>query len=615
MARVTVQSNNLDNIVVGALNANWSVRGDRIIRYYIDIRHKKLNLHKEVSAPEIYILQSKMDALMAAWDEKYEQYIKKQNLVSGHTTAEDMTTEALAKLDSLNRILVHTLTVDDRVDWDSLKDHSNFKINNKFPEKEPLPKSVQKPTKSTLSLKENEKSYERPEYSTPRFSIFNVVFGQKAKIISEHDTRYNQSIMEWEEQEKRNQAAIAAHEAKYQSAVLEWERQERQREENYAEEMQAWKLRKQAFLSEQQEQKAQFEAAQSASNGLVDKLRDEVKNGDADAVIEHTSLVLEASNYRGLFEKSYLVQYDREKRLLKLAYDLPSIDTLPSVKSVKFVKATGELKESYISDREKKSNFESICYQICLRTVHELFEADEHRNIDSILFNGFVDFINPATGVEERSCILSLLVDRDAFMKIDLARVDPKACFKSHKGVSAASLASLVAIPPVMEMDTEDRRFVEAREVGSGIDEGTNLAAISWEDFEHLVREIFDREFASRGGEVKVTQASSDGGVDAIAFDPDPITGGKIVIQAKRYTRTVGVSAVRDLYGTLMNEGASRGILVTTADYGPDAYSFANGKPLTLMNGAHLLHMMQRHGFKAKIDLREARALLVEGQG
>lgn len=44
---------------------------------------------------------------------------------------------------------------------------------------------------------------------------------------------------------------------------------------------------------------------------------------------------------------------------------------------------------------------------------------------------------------------------------------------------------------------------------------------------------------------MKVTQSSSDGGVDAIAFDPDPISGGKIVIQAKRYTRTVGVAAFR----------------------------------------------------------------------
>ena len=37
-------------------------------------------------------------------------------------------------------------------------------------------------------------------------------------------------------------------------------------------------------------------------------------------------------------------------------------------------------------------------------------------------------------------------------------------------------------------------------------------------------------------------------------------------------------SAVRDLYGTMMNEGANKGILVTTAGYGPDAFTFAKDK-------------------------------------
>src|SRR5207248_6252118 len=114
-----------------------------------------------------------------------------------------------------------------------------------------------------------------------------------------------------------------------------------------------------------------------------------------------------------------------------------------------------------------------------------------------------------------------------------------------------------------------------------------------WEEFEHLIRELFEQEFATAGGEVRVTQASRDHGVDAIAFDPDPIRGGKIVIQAKRYTNTVDVSAVRDLYGTVLNEGANKGILVTTADYGPDAYQFAADKPLTLLNGANLLTCLQ----------------------
>jgi restriction system protein len=82
------------------------------------------------------------------------------------------------------------------------------------------------------------------------------------------------------------------------------------------------------------------------------------------------------------------------------------------------------------------------------------------------------------------------------------------------------------------------------------------------------------------------------------------------VIQAKRYTDTVDVSAVRDLYGTVFNEGANKGILITTSDYGPEAYEFAKGKPLVLLNGGNLLHLLQKHGYRAKIDIQEARRTL-----
>jgi restriction system protein len=135
---------------------------------------------------------------------------------------------------------------------------------------------------------------------------------------------------------------------------------------------------------------------------------------------------------------------------------------------------------------------------------------------------------------------------------------------------------------------------------------------MDWEEFEHFIREIFEKEFVSPGSQVRVTRASRDGGVDAIVFDPDPIRGGKIVIQAKRYTNTVGVSAVRDLYGTVLNEGASKGILVTTSDYGPDAYEFAAGKPLTLLSGSNLLHLLSKHGIRAHIDLLDAKRLASE---
>ena len=59
-----------------------------------------------------------------------------------------------------------------------------------------------------------------------------------------------------------------------------------------------------------------------------------------------------------------------------------------------------------------------------------------------------------------------------------------------------------------------------------------------------------------------------------------------------------------------MNEGANKGILVTTADFGPDAYEFVKDKPLVLISGNNLLHLLEKHGHKAKIDLKEAKQIL-----
>jgi Restriction endonuclease len=82
------------------------------------------------------------------------------------------------------------------------------------------------------------------------------------------------------------------------------------------------------------------------------------------------------------------------------------------------------------------------------------------------------------------------------------------------------------------------------------------------------------------GLDTKLYRAGGDGGIDCMAYDLDPIKGGKIAVQAKLYTRTVAPTYVRDLWGTVQHEGATKGIMITASGYGPDSYKFAAGKPL-----------------------------------
>lgn len=567
-ATVTIRSRHLNFIDRGELQAKYSADGRRILRWYIDLRHNFLNVHKELSAPELFLLQHKINMLTVQWDLKTEEHQRRQKIFASKAQADQETLEATAKLDDLQRILVHTLSVNDKINWSRLKDYRRYEGQMQF--LKPVPTRAKSP---------------EPQYSAPTITFFDKLFGKAKAKLADAKTLHEREKSQWAAHEREADAKLNNARAK-------------------------WLAEKTAFEAEAERKKQAFLDEQAAGNQQVDILAANVASGDPQAVVEHAGLVLEASEYGDLFEKSYEIEYEPASKTLLLDYQLPSPETMPTVKSVRFIKATGELKETHISDREQKSNYDSVCYQICLRTIHELLEADEFENLDRILFNGHASFIDKATGQDTQSTIMSILVSRGEFQAIDLGRVDPKACFKSLKGVSASSLAALAPIAPVMKLNKEDRRFIDPRETANLLDEATNLAAMDWEDFEHLVREVFEKEFVARGGEVKITQSSSDGGVDAVAFDPDPITGGKIVIQAKRYTRTVGVAAVRDLYGTMQHEQASRGILVTTADYGPDAHKFSAGKPITLLTGQNLLHLLDRHGIKAKIDLREARKVL-----
>jgi restriction system protein len=160
------------------------------------------------------------------------------------------------------------------------------------------------------------------------------------------------------------------------------------------------------------------------------------------------------------------------------------------------------------------------------------------------------------------------------------------------------SLVGAVACDP--KIGCSDPRFVQETDILSSLDQRPNLMELSPSEFESLITNLF----AQMGLETRLTQPSRDGGVDCVAFDSRPVLGGKVVIQAKRYKNTVGVSAVRDLFGTLHNEGASKGILVTTSGFGKATYEFANGKPIELITGSNLLYLLKEYGdVEAKIEV------------
>lgn len=309
------------------------------------------------------------------------------------------------------------------------------------------------------------------------------------------------------------------------------------------------------------------------------------------------------------FPRTFRVAYTPESRQLTVEYDLPSTSVVPPEKGYKYVVGTDTIASVMRSAAEAKKLYADVVANTSLAIIHTLFSGDSRRTFDTLVFNGMVDAIDPATGVAVRPCLVTVRTTRNAFEQLALGNVDPAACLR-HLGASVSkSPAELSPVRPVLEFSMVDPRFVGSTDVLGGLDTRANLMELTPAEFEALITNLFAR----MGLETRLTQASRDGGVDCVAFDPRPIFGGKVVIQAKRYKNTVGVSAVRDLYGTMQNEGASKGILVTTSGYGQASHQFASNKPLELIDGANLLYLLAEHaGIEARIvppeDWRDPRA-------
>lgn len=101
----------------------------------------------------------------------------------------------------------------------------------------------------------------------------------------------------------------------------------------------------------------------------------------------------------------------------------------------------------------------------------------------------------------------------------------------------------------------------------------TKLFQLSPRQFEELVAEIWNRF----GYVVELTSRTRDGGRDVIAVK-EAEANLRFLIECKRYDREnrVGVGIVRELYGVMKDEGATKAILATTSSFTKGAKEFCS---------------------------------------
>ncbi len=477
----------------------------------IDVRHDGLSKYRQIKGSDRHVVQQRADAQKAQWD---YQWARRVELDQARETrmlfsmgrerlkaqALERTAEAQETLDQLRNALQRGLIGLQPPDWAGMTDQAQFQD----PKPQPPEKVLDPPQPLSSETK-----------YAPHSDLLSFFFAtRRDKFILDAKKKFMADEEQWTKTIAANALISAERSATYSRSLIQWR----------------------AKLEAHEEAKAQ-------QHGEIERRQEEAALGKADGILDALNTQLEAQTYPDAVNLNYDLDYNEETGSAVIEFGLPAPDDLHLIKEARFVTVKDEVIDKPLSEAEKTRVYDGFLYQVALLTIGTLFSADVSQKLRRVTFNGWVDYIVSSTGLDERSCILTVGCNREDFDKIALDRVDARECFKALKGVAASKLISLAAVAPLERARNADPRFIASKDVVKHLDNITNLAMIDWQDFEHLVRQVFESEFSTSGSEVKVTQASRDGGVDAIIYDPDPIKGGKIIVQAKRYVHTADVSS------------------------------------------------------------------------
>jgi restriction system protein len=403
-------------------------------------------------------------------------------------------------------------------------------------------------------------------------------------------------------QQERERERQAAAEARQQQRRTTEERREQQRQE----------AERRRLTAEQRVAEAEFrtEAVHAKIAAferlLLDRNRNLAERGQRaeDAFNAHGPEAFVEAMQRGLATSVYpdglagscAAQYLPESAELWVEYELPRQDVVPAVTGYLYVKTRDQIIPEPRKETERGRLYEKLIARVALRTLAEAFDVAPVTLVSGIVFNGYVSAKDRATGQPVRPLLLSVHATREAFAGIVLnePELDPKACLTSYlNAVISPHPYDLEAVRPVVQFDLSKYKFVEEMNVIAGLDSRPDLLALKPVEFEHLIRELFE----VMGMKSWVTQASKDEGVDGVAVNEDPIVGGLCIIQAKRYSKIVGVEAVYALAGVMEDKHAAKGVLVTTSWVGKASRDFAarNGSRIQIIEGRQLKYMLKEH--------------------
>lgn len=334
----------------------------------------------------------------AADRKRFEKEAREAHFAAMEAEVEERNETLSDMYSDIDSLLASTLSRDDYVDLTTLRievQHPPFDRTD-LDEPVPEPSPISDPPKPVPRLPEAPRGLAR-------------FFGKKrhAETVEAARRAHERAVAEWQSECQHVQV-------RRQAADEKRVRDEQGRLEQLDREM----------LRYAEECRAREEDA-AAKNRSLEELITNLGYGTVEAVQEYVSIVLSNSVYPDHFPVTHEFTFEPETAELDLRVEVPDPSQLPTAKAYRFARASDEIVATTLSQKECRERYASAVYQVALRSLHEVFEADRRGLIRTVSLEVGTTAIDPGTGLRGYIPFVIAAAERDSFLTFDLSAVVP----------------------------------------------------------------------------------------------------------------------------------------------------------------------------------------------
>ncbi|MFG1638654.1 hypothetical protein ACGFMK_00035 [Amycolatopsis sp. NPDC049252] len=338
-----------------------------------------------------------------------ERELKRLHIEAQQSKVESLNADLQEELAAIDGILESTLAVDDYVDLENLR---------RVAEHPPFQSAYQTALAAPAPISAPPEPYFQPP--APPAGI-SAVFAKKkhAAATAAAQAQFGQVHAAW-------RAAVAQIPQRQLAAAQQHQAAEGERLRRLAHD----RRRYDAECAERQR-------IVDAENARLDDLINRLADNEPEAVDEYIGIVFGNSIYPDVIaaNSDFDFSYSSELRELSITVVFPSPETIPKTKLFRYVRASDEIAETALTQKDVTTRYVNLLNNMTLRTLHEVWESDRAGKIDSISLVGGVNHVDPAVGQDVFVRLIALAVSREDFLQIDLARITPSETLKHLRAV------------------------------------------------------------------------------------------------------------------------------------------------------------------------------------